>query len=79
MEMLKVHILRKLYKHTYIGRRHLAKEDLMQGLPKDKRRMKDIEKAVKELLNQGFLIIHKKGSRVSINPKMLKEIKEIVQ
>ena len=78
MEKLKVHILRKLYRHTYIGRRHLAIEDLSQGLPKEKRVVKDIEQAVKELINSGYLILQHKD-RVSVNPKMLKEVKAAVE
>ncbi len=78
MEELKVHILRKLYRHTYIGRRHMAIEDLRQGLPREKRVMKDIERAVRELLNDGYLILQH-IDRVSINPRMLKEIKEVVE
>ncbi len=78
MEELKVHILRKLYRHTYIGRRHISIEDLRQGLPREKRVMRDIERAVRELLNDGYLILQHRD-RVSINPRMLKEIKEVVE
>ncbi len=78
MEKLKVHILRKLYRNTYIGRRHLSIEDLPQGLPREKRVMKNIEQAVKELINEGFLLLQHKN-RVSINPKMLKEVKAAVE
>ncbi|MDI6642048.1 MAG: hypothetical protein QME68_07045 [Elusimicrobiota bacterium] len=41
--------------------------------------MKLIIKAVKELVKEGHLILHKKGETVSINPRMLKEIREIIQ
>jgi len=78
MEELKIHILRKLYRHTYIGRRHMAIIDLQQGLPKEKRVMKDIKQAVKELINEGYLI-SQHTDRVSINPRMLKEVKEIIR
>ncbi len=78
MDELKIHILRKLYRHTYIGRRHIAITDLQQGLPKEKRIMKDIKQAVKELISEDYLIPHH-IDRVSINPKMLKEVKECVE
>lgn len=78
MDKLEIHILRRLYRHTYIGRRHMAIEDLKQGLPREKRVMRDIEKAVKELINEGYLI-PQHINRVSINTRMLKEIKEIIQ
>ncbi len=46
-------------------------------IPRENRVMRDIEQAVKELLNDGYLILQHKD-RVSINPRMLKEIKEII-
>jgi DNA polymerase II small subunit/DNA polymerase delta subunit B len=77
MEKLKVHILRRAYRHTYIGRRHMSIDDFRQGLPKHERDMRNIERAVKELINEGYLIPMKLG-RVSINPRMLDKIREIV-
>ena len=77
MEKLKVHILRRAYRHTYIGRRHMSIDDFRQGLPKHERNMRSIEIAVKELINEGYLIPMKLG-RVSINPRMLDKIREIV-
>lgn len=77
MKKLKIHILRRAYRHTYIGRRHMAIEDFKQGLPKHERNMGKIEKAVKELVNDEYLILVKPG-RVSLNPRMLDKIKEII-
>ena len=78
MEETKIHILRKLYRHTYIGRRHMAITDLQQGLPKEKRVMKDIKQAAKELVNDGYLILQH-TNRVSINPRMLGKIKDMIR
>lgn len=55
----------------------MAIRDLQQGLPRENRVMRDIEQAVKELLNEGYLILQHKD-RVSINPRMLKEVKDVV-
>jgi len=77
MEKLKIHILKRLYRYTYVGRRHTSIDNLKQGLPKEKRVMKDIRNAVKELVNEGYLLVHH-TDRVSLNPRMLGEIKEIV-
>lgn len=79
MESLKVHILRNLYRHAYIGNRYIPIEELKWGLPGHEKNMKVINKTVKELVREGYLIPHKKGETVSINPKMLKEVREIVQ
>jgi len=43
MDKIKTHILRKLYDHTYIGRRHCSVSDMRQGLPSHERDMKVIE------------------------------------
>jgi hypothetical protein len=78
MNRLGVHIFRRLYDHTYIGRRHAAITNLRQGLPKEKRIMKDLKKAVKELINSGFLLPHH-GDRVSIDTRRLGEIRELIK
>ena len=52
-------------------------DDFRQGLPKHERDMKNIERAVKELINEGYLISMKLG-RVSLNPRMLNKIREVV-
>ena len=77
MDNIKIHILKRLHRHTYVGRRHMAIKDLQQGLPKEKRVMRDIKQAVKELMNEDYLILQH-TDRVSINPRMLKEVKEII-
>jgi hypothetical protein len=78
MNRLEIHILRRLYDHTYIGRRHAAITDLRQGLPKEKRIMNDLKNVVKDLINNGFLLPHH-GDRVSINPKRLGEIRQAIR
>ena len=78
MNRLEIHILRRLYDHTYIGRRHAAIADLRQGLPKEKRIMRNLKKAVKDLINNGFLLPHHRD-RVSINPKRLGEIRQAIK
>jgi len=77
MNTIKIHILRRLYDHTYIGRRHCSIQDLRQGLPSHKRDMKVIEENVKELINETLLIPYKVG-RVSLNPHKLSKIKDII-
>lgn len=78
LDSLEMHILRKLYRHTYIGRRHMAIEDLVQGLPDDCRDMRTIAKAVKRLFNNGYVLLHKRGFRISLNPRVLGEVRNLV-
>ena len=76
MDVLVRHIIRRLYDHTYIGRRHTAIEHLKQGLPSDQRDMSAIFKAVRGLVKEGWLLLHHGQKRVSLNPGRLKEAKE---
>ena len=40
---------------------------------------KNIRKKVKELANEGFLILHKGNTTASLNPRMKKEIMEYIE
>lgn len=71
------HILRKLWRGSYIGIRHMSVSDLRQGLPKHERDMTSIKKEVKTLINEGYLL-QPHPERVSLNPKALDKIKEIL-
>jgi hypothetical protein len=75
---VEIHILRRLYRHTYIGRRHMSIDDLRQGLPDEKRDMKLINRIVKTLAREGYVLLHKKGSRISLNPKVLSRVRDMV-
>jgi len=75
---IEIHILRKLYRHTYIGRRHMNIDNLRQGLPEDKRDMKIINRAVKNLAKENYVLLHKGGFRISLNARALGEIKKLI-
>ncbi len=75
---MEIHALRRLYRHTYIGRRHMSINDLKQGLPEDKRDMKTINKAVKNLARKGYVLLHKGGFRISLNPRALAEARRLL-
>ena len=78
MDKIKIHILRKLYRHGKIGESYTPIENLRHGLPQAERDMSIINEIVKELHNTGFVLIWKKGSTVSLNPLALDKIKEII-
>jgi hypothetical protein len=40
---------------------------------------KNVKKKVKELANEGFLILHKGNTTASLNPRMKKEIMEYIE
>jgi hypothetical protein len=40
--------------------------------------MKLINRTVKSLAREGYVLLHKKGFRISLNPKVLSEVRGIV-
>jgi hypothetical protein len=78
VETLRIHIMRKLWRGTYIGVRHMSIDDLRQGLPKHERDMSIITREVKILINEGYLL-EPHPKRVSLNPKVLDKIKEMIE
>jgi len=77
-EELKKIILRKLYRHRYIGGRHTELRNVIKGFPPNL--LKDAKKAIEELIKEGFLLakISTQEIHVSLNPKRLNEIREII-
>jgi len=77
-ELVQQKILRKLMamKPHKWGKSHTEEKNLVKGLPSHLRGTKTVEKAIKELYQNGFLIrIIKTGEwHVSLNPKKKKEI-----
>ena len=78
MDKIKVHILRKLYRHGKIGESYTPIDNLRHGLPQSDRDMKIIEQVVKELHNEGLVFLWKKNTTISLNPTALDKIKEII-
>jgi len=69
-------ILKKLFRHRYIGARHTEIRNVMKGFPPEL--LKEVKEEVKELIRQGFLIskISTGELHVSLNPRMLNEIRK---
>ena len=82
-------IMRELIKRRNIGGSHTPLDRVVHYLPeeflKDKRTKKIINSAIKELVNEGMIIIMQKktgkGSdlHISANPRKLKEISELLE
>lgn len=87
-ERVKIFILRELIKKEKYGGAHTPLDNITGNLPDEflhnKKSQKATDKAVRELINSGWLIAMKKrtgkGSdlHVSINPRKIKEISEYV-
>ncbi|RLE59862.1 MAG: hypothetical protein DRN53_06685 [Thermoprotei archaeon] len=78
-EEIKAIVLDKLRKRGCWGRRYLPLNSLIRWLSKKvKRNGRRIRKAVKQLVNEGFLILHKGGKTVSLNPTRNREITDFI-
>ncbi len=78
MDEIRIHILRKLYRHGKIGESYTPIDNLRHGLPKSERDMKVIGQIVKELHNNDFVLLWKNNTTVSINPTALDKIKPLI-
>ena len=73
-EQLKSFIVKKLFKHGYIGGRHTDIENLKKGLPGHFKG--DVKEATKELIKEEIIIPKPTsyGLHVSLNPHKREEI-----
>lgn len=73
--LYKRHVLKRLYFRKKVGELYTPKENMMHGLPAHMKNMRLIEAAIKELLNQGLLEQHKKGTCISIHRHQIFEVR----
>ena len=72
-------ILKNLFTHKYIGKRHTSEDNVVKGFPAHE--VKRAKKELKELIRKGYILQKPTsyGIEVSINPRMVQEIKEILR
>ncbi len=72
-------ILEKMLRHNYIGGRHTSTDNIPKGLPKHLGG--EVQKALKNLIRSDYIIAKPTsyGLEVSLNPRRLKEIEELIQ
>lgn len=79
-DRIKAIILGKLKNRGCWGARYAPLDTLVRWLSrKVKRNGKRIRKAVRQLVNERYLLIHKGGATVSLNPARSREIIEFIQ
>ena len=77
---VKAAILGKLKNRGCWGARYAPLDSLVRWLSKKIRRNgKRIRKLVNELVNDGYVLLHKKGATISLNPRKSKEIIEYIK
>lgn len=77
---LKADILNRLLRRHCWGAKYLPVDTLVRWVSKKiKKDGKRVESIIKQLVNEGYLILHKKGRTVSLNPARSKEIIEFIR
>ena len=71
---LKRAVLKKLFRHRYIGGKHTEIRNAMKGFPPHL--LKDIKKEILNLIKEGYLLSKPSTGElhISLNPRMLNEI-----
>jgi hypothetical protein len=77
-EIEKKILTKMLYEH-YIGDKHTSEDNIPKGFPKHERG--NVKKALKQLIREGYVNpkITSYGLEVSLNPRKIGEIREILQ
>lgn len=75
---LMVQILEKMLYHNWIGGKHTSEDNIPKSFPKHLRG--EVKKALRQLVRLNFILIKPTnyGKEVSLNPQMVKEIKQFI-
>jgi hypothetical protein len=74
-QQVKALILIKLRNRYCWGARYMPLDTLVRWLSKKvKKNGKRIQRTVRQLFDEGYLLLHKKGATVSLNPTRSREI-----
>lgn len=79
-KQIKAAIIEFLIKKGRWGARYFPLETLVNWLGKKVRRNgKRVRKCLRALVNEGYILIHKKGKTVSLNPARSMKIREFIR
>lgn len=72
-------ILKKLFRHRYIGGRHTEIRNAMKGFPP--MLLKETKEEIKSLIKEGYLLskISTGEMHISLNPRLLEEIRKEIE
>ncbi len=77
---LKADIMYKLMRRGCWGGKYVPMDSLVRWLSKRvKKNGRRVRNIIEQLINEGFLIFHKKGKTISLNPARSGEIIEFVR
>jgi len=71
-------ILKKLFRHRYIGGRHTEVRNAMKGFPSHM--LNEVRKEIKNLIKEGYLLSKPSTGEIhiSLNPRMLDEVMRMI-
>lgn len=79
-DQLKADIINRLLRRHCWGAKYLPVDTLVRWLSKKiKKNGKRVERIIKQLVNEGFLIPHKRGETVSLNPAKSRDVIEFIR
>ena len=79
-EELKADIMNKLLRRGCWGGKYLPLESLVHWLSKKvKKNGKRIKEIIKELVREKYVLLHKGGKTISLNPALKREIIEYIE
>jgi len=79
-EKIKASIMNKLLRRGCWGAKYLPLESLVHWISRRvKRDGKRIRKLINELVKEGYILVHKGGKTISLNPALSKEIIEYIE
>mgnify|MGYP006910675145 CR=1 FL=1 len=77
---IKADVMNRLLRKNCWGAKYLPLDTLVNWLAKRvKRNGKRVKTIIKILVNQGYLLLHKHGETVSLNPALSREIAEYIE
>jgi hypothetical protein len=79
-EQIKADLMNRLLRKHCWGAKYFPLITLVNWMSKQiKNNGKRIQRLVRQLVNEGYLLLHKKGATVSLNPTRSKEIIEYIK
>lgn len=76
---VKVDLMNRLFRKHCWSTKYLPLDTLKRWISKRIRDGKRLDRLVRELVNEDYLLLHKGGKTVSLNPRRSKEILEYIR
>ena len=78
-QQIKADLMNKLFRKHCWGAKYLPLDTLKRWISKRIRDGKRLDRLIRQLVNEDYLLLHKHGKTVSLNPRRSKEILEYIR